>query len=438
MLRIITQLAEGQTELQRIRDRTYDGEIRSQEVAVRDLLESVKHRGNNALLEQAQTLKQSVTLPQWRLSGSEMDAAYQQISRDLLEAIRLACQKLEAFHQQRLPKSWVQFADDEVVVGKRYTPVGRAALYVAGDRSGRLSRVLMQSIPAKVARVPQIILTTPGDNDGKIAPDILVAAQEAGVHEIYRLGGAGAIAAFAYGTQTIPKVDVIAGTGELEVTLAKKMVQGTVATDTPLESSDLVIIADRKASPTQVAADLLAQAEQDPTAAVLLFALDLSFAQAVQQKVADRLQQHSQGILTEKALAHYGLIVVVDSLTEAAELSNQFAPQYLMLAVADPWSLFEQIRHAGTVFLGYATPKAVGDYLGGSGTILSSAAMVRYASALGVETFLKPSSLIQYSPGALKKLSSTLQLLAQAEGFSTSAEAIRLRSSLKAPNETEF
>ncbi len=428
MLRIITQQAEAYTELQRIRDRTDNGEIRATEATVRDIIEAVKHRGDRALLEASDLAESSpLMLQPLRVSGSELDAAYQKISKELLDAIKFACQSLEDFHRQSLPKSWVQFADDDIVRGKRYTPFFRAGLYLAGGKAA-VSGVLMQAIPAQVAKVPQVSLVTPPTAERQIHPAILVAAQEAGVTEIYRLGGAAAIAALAYGTETITKVDVITGSGDLEVTLAKQIVAGTVALDTPISAADLMIIADEDADPLQITADLLAQAEQAPTAATILLTPDLSLAEAVQQAVQYHLQKSLPGILTEKAIAHYGLIILVNSLETAAELANQFAPQYLALDVAEPWVMVEQIRHADTIFLGKTTPKAIADYLGGSSLILAASGTTRYASAVGVETFMKSSSLIQYSPIALKQVANSLQILAQAEGLAASAEAIRLRN----------
>ncbi|HAC62325.1 MAG TPA: histidinol dehydrogenase [Cyanothece sp. UBA12306] len=424
MLRIITHSTEVQAELQRIRHRTYDDEIHKQEVIVRKILETVKQRGDLAFIED---LELPLTKQKLRVSGSELDAAYQQISKGLLDGIQLVCQQLQSFHQQRLPKSWVKFEEDDVVIAKRYAPLNCAGLYIAGDRSSHISRVLMQAIPAQIAQVPRIVLVTPCDHNQKVDPEILVAAQEAGVHEIYRLGGAAAIAALAYGTETVPKVDVITGTGDLEVTLAKKMVYGTVAIDTPLQASDLMIIADYYSNPIQIAADLLAQVEQDPTTTIVLLTPDFGLAETVQEQILEQLQQYSPSILTEKAIAHYGLIIVVDSLEQAVTIANQFVPQYLMVDIAQPWDFVEKIRRAGTIMIGSATPKAITDYLGNSEVILPTGGMVRSASSLGVETFLKKSNLIQYSPKALKKLSDTLQLLAEAEGLSANAEAVRIR-----------
>jgi histidinol dehydrogenase len=428
MLRIITEQAEAQTELRRIGDRTHDDEIRAKEALVRDILEAVKRQGDRALLDYAdKPVQQSLELQQLRLSGSELDAAYQQIPKELLDAIRLSCRKLEEFYRQRVPKSWVQFGEDDVVWGKRYIPVERAGLYVPADKPPCLSTVLMQAIPAKAVNVKQIIMVTPPDTEGKIDPKILVAAQEAGVTEIYRIGGAQAIAALAYGTETIPKVETITGPGDIYVTIAKKMVYGTVGIDFPAGVSDLMIIAEGEANPIQIAADLLAQAEQDTSAAAILLTSDRQLAELVQEQVNQQLQRHPQRIFVEKAIAHYGLIVVVNNLEEAAEFANRFAPQYLALQVSDPWDLSQKIRHAGAIFLGNSTPKVVGHYLGSSSSILPTSRTARYTSTVGVETFVKQASLLEYSPAALKKISSALQILSEAEGLPAATDSIRLR-----------
>lgn len=428
MLRIITRQTEAQAELQRITERTHNDDIQPTEQIVREIVSTVKEKGDRALIDYTEKFdRQNLTVDLLRVSGSELDAAYQQISQDLLHAIQLACQKIEAFHRQRIPQSWVQFDEDDVVLGKRYTPVDRAGLYIPGGRAAYPSTVLMNAIPAKVAKVPRIIMVTPPGLNLKIEPAVLVAAQEAGIEEIYRIGGAQAIAALAYGTETIPKVDVITGPGNIYVTLAKKMVYGTVGIDSLAGPSEVLIIADEFANPIHVAADLLAQAEHDPMAAAILLTTDASLAERVQKQVSLQLENHPRKILTEKAIAHYGLIVVVESLSVAAELSNLFAPEHLELEVEDPWTLIEQIRHAGAIFLGNSTPEAVGDYLAGPNHTLPTSGAARYASALGVETFMKHSSLIQYSPTALKKMASTIQILAQAEGLPSHADSVKLR-----------
>ena len=429
MLRIITQQTEAQTELRRICERTSQDQIVHKEGTVREVLQAVKRQGDKALLHYTEEFDQlSLSPEQLLVSTSELDAAYQQVSKELLDAIQLASKQIEAFHRQRLPKSWVQFGDDDVVLGKRYTPVDRAGIYVPGGTASYPSTVLMNAIPAKVAKVPRIIMVTPPGREKKINPAVLVAAQEAGIQEIYRVGGAQAIAALAYGTQTIPKVDVITGPGNIYVTLAKKLVYGMVGIDSLAGPSEVLVIADQAANPVYVAADLLAQAEHDSMAAAILLTTDFQLAKQVQTQVEQQLVNHPRRLLTEKAIAHYGLIVVVDSLDIAAELSNQFAPEHLELEVAEPWDLLEKIRHAGAIFLGSSTPEAVGDYLAGPNHTLPTSGAARYASALGVETFMKHSSLIQYSSRALNKVAVAIQVLAQAEGLPSHAESVRLRT----------
>ena len=426
MLRIITQRTEARTELRRICDRTHDDQVFHKEATVREVLQAVKRQGDRALLHYTAEFDQQVLKPEeLRVSGSELDAAYQQVSKELLNAIRLACQRIEAFHRQRIPKSWVQFGEDDIVLGKRYTPVDRAGLYVPGGRAAYPSTVLMNAIPAKVAQVPRIVMVTPPGPEKAVNPAVLVAAQEAGIQEIYRIGGAQAIAALAFGTETIPKVDVITGPGNIYVTLAKKLVYGTVGIDSLAGPSEVLIIADEAANPAYVAADMLAQAEHDPMAAAILITTDGSLALKVVAEVEQQLIDHPRRTLTEKAIAHYGLIVVVDSLETAAELSNEFAPEHLELEVADPWSLVEKIRHAGAIFLGSSTPEAVGDYLAGPNHTLPTSGSARYASALGVETFMKHSSLIQYTPTALHKVADAIDVLATAEGLPSHAESVR-------------
>lgn len=428
MLRIITQQADVKAEVQRICDRTHDEQVLHKEATVREVLQAVKRQGDKAVLHYTAEFDHQTLKPEeLRVTGSELDAAYQQVSQELLEAIRLACRQIEDFHRQRVPKSWVQFGDDDIVLGKRYTPVDKAGLYVPGGRAAYPSTVLMNAIPAKVAGVPRVVMVTPPGPGGAINPAVLVAAQEAGLQEIYRVGGAQAIAALAYGTETIPKVNVITGPGNIYVTLAKKLVYGTVGIDSLAGPSEVLIIADETANPVHVAADLLAQAEHDPMAAAILLTTDTALAKNVQVAVERQLIDHPRRTLTEKAIAHYGLIVVVESLEAAAEISNEFAPEHLELEVEDPWAILPLIRHAGAIFLGYSTPEAVGDYLAGPNHTLPTSGAARYASALGVETFLKHSSIIQYTQTALEKVAGAIDALATAEGLPSHADSVRRR-----------
>lgn len=428
MLRIITQQADVRAELQRICDRTHDEHVLHKEATVREVLQAVKRQGDKAVLHYtAEFDNQNLKPEELRVTGSELDAAYQQVSQELIAAIRLASQQIEAFHRQRVPKNWVHFGDDDVVLGKRYTPVDRAGLYVPAGRAAYPSTVLMSAIPAKVAGVPRMVMVTPPGTGKAINSAVLVAAQEVGIQEIYRVGGAQAIAALAYGTETIPKVNVIAGPGNIYVTLAKKLVYGNVGIDCLAGPSEVLIIADETANPVYVAADLLAPAEHDPMAAAILLTTDAALAKNVQVAVERQLVDHPRRIDTEKAIAHYGLIVIVESLEAAAEFSNDFAPQHLELEIQDPWGLLPQIRHAGAIFLGDSTPEAVGHYLAGPNHTLPTSGAARYASALGVETFLKHSSIIQYSQTALQKVAGTIDILATVEGLPSHADSVRRR-----------
>lgn len=427
MLRIIQDWDQAKSELLRIADRS-NADVAVQEQAVREIVAAVRQHGDAALVDYTQRFDgQPLTVELLRVPGAELDAAYQQISPELLQAIRLAGQRIEAFHRQRLPQSWVKFDDRGVVLGKRYTPVDRAGIYVPGGRAAYPSTVLMNAIPAKVAQVPRIVMVTPPGPELKMNPAVLVAAQEAGIEEIYRVGGAQAIAALAYGTVTIPKVDVITGPGNIYVTLAKKLVYGQVGIDSLAGPSEVLVIADGDANPVHVAVDLLAQAEHDPMAAAILVTDSEALALAVQREVTRQLENHPRQTLTEKAIAHYGVGVVVANLSQAAELSNLFAPEHLELEIADPWSLVNEIRHAGAIFLGRSTPEAVGDYLAGPNHTLPTSGAARYASPLGVETFMKHSSLIEYSPEALAELGPAIQTLAEAEGLPSHRDSVAFR-----------
>ncbi|MEO0946536.1 MAG: histidinol dehydrogenase [Cyanobacteria bacterium J06641_5] len=428
MLRVISRVEPARLELRRISGRTHSEELLPTEMRVREIVDAVRLGGDRALLEfTAKFDGLELCGDRLQVSGSELDAAYQKTTKELIDAIQLACRNVEAFHRERVPKSWVQFQENAVVLGKQYRPVDRAGLYVPGGRGAYPSTVVMNAIPARVAGVQRIVMVTPPGQDGQISPAVLVAAQEAGIEEIYRVGGAQAIAALAYGTETIPTVDVITGPGNIYVTLAKKTVYGRVGIDSLAGPSEVLVIADGGARPAHVAADLLAQAEHDPLAAAILLTPEPELAEGVRKAVIEQLENHPRRLLTEKAIANYGLIVVVESLEEAVELSNEFAPEHLELEVAEPWDLLAGIRHAGAIFLGYSTPEAVGDYLAGPNHTLPTSGAARYASALGVETFMKHSSLIEYSESALGKVAGAIDALAVAEGLHSHAESVRLR-----------
>lgn len=428
MLRILNCLDDIRSELRRICDRIHDDQVIHKEATVQQILQTVQRQKDLALIHYTAEFDHvELTVDSLRVSGAELDAAYQQVSKELLDAIRIAHQQIQAFHEQRIPKNWVQFPAAGVILGKRYTPVDAAGLYIPGGRAAYPSTVLMNAIPAKVAGVRRIVIVTPPGVNRAINPAILVAAQEAGVDEIYRVGGAQAIAAMAYGTETIAPVDLITGPGNIYVTLAKKLVFGTVGIDSLAGPSEVLVIADETAHPGHLAADLLAQAEHDPLAASILLTTNAALAQKVTREVLHQLEYHPRREPTEKSIAHFGLVGVVDSLEVAAELSNEFAPEHLELQIAAPWDLLDQIRHAGAIFLGRSTPEAVGDYLAGPNHTLPTSGAARYASPLSVETFLKHSSLIEYSPAALIKMAPAIMTLAEAEGLPAHGDSVRLR-----------
>lgn len=428
MLRIINQLGDAKAELKRICDRTHDEQVAQKEATVREIVEAVRERGDEALLHYTEKFdQQTLSAATLKVDGARLDAAYQQVSPDLLKAIQKACQNIEAFHRQRLPKNWVTFEENGVVLGKRYAAVEKAGIYVPGGRASYPSTVMMNAIPAKVAGVSRIVMVTPIGESGALSPAVLVAAQEAGVEEIYQVGGAQAIAAMAYGTHTIPKVDVITGPGNIYVTLAKKQVYGTVGIDSLAGPSEVLVIADGSANPVHVATDLLAQAEHDPMAAAVLITTDETLAKAVATEVDQQLAVHPRQTLTEKAIAHYGVAIVVPDLETAAQLSDLFAPEHLELEVEDPWELLPSIHQAGAIFLGHDTPEAVGDYLAGPNHTLPTSGAARYASPLSTETFMKHTSLVQYTRSALEAVATDIDVLTKAEGLPSHGDSVRLR-----------
>ncbi|NJK34236.1 MAG: histidinol dehydrogenase [Oscillatoriales cyanobacterium SM2_2_1] len=429
MLRIITQRMEAESELRRISNRMFDDQVFHKEATVTEVLQAVRRQGDEAVVRYTTEFDQvDLTPSEFRVSGAELDAAFQQVKGDLLRAIELAHSRIVEFHQKQLPQSWVSFDDQrDVVLGKRYTPVDAAGIYVPGGKASYPSTVLMNAVPAIVAGVKRVVMVTPPGREKMLNPAILVAAQVAGVEEIYRVGGAQAIAALAFGTTTIPPVNIITGPGNIYVTLAKKQVFGHVGIDSLAGPSEVLVIADETAHPRFVAADLLAQAEHDSLAAAILITTSSRLAQEVNEEVMRQIEHHPRRILTEKAIANYGASIIVANLTEAADLSNQFAPEHLQLEIEEPWELLSQIRHAGAIFCGHFTPEAVGDYLAGPNHTLPTSGAARYASPLSTETFMKHSSIVQYGAAALAEVSEAIALLTDAEGLPSHGNSVRLR-----------
>jgi histidinol dehydrogenase len=426
MLRIINQLAEAQQELDRIRSRHQDDQIVHREATVREIIQTVQRQGDSALLQYtAEYDCPNLSIEKLRVDGAELDIAYQQVAPNLLQAMQIAAEQLTTFHRLHRPKSWVHFAQHEAVFGRQYRPVESAGLYIPRGRMGYPSTVLMNAIPAQVAGVERLVMVTPPNADGSVPAAVLVAAQVAGISEIYRVGGAHSIAALAYGTATIPKVDLIAGPGNSYVILAKQLVSSVVAIDTVTSAPELIIIADEGANAAPIAADMLAQAERDVLAAAILITTDRSLAEQVQFMISDRLAKHPHGLLVEKAIAHHGAIILVDKLSQAIELSNRFAPAQLLLWVTDPWEMSGRCRHAGAIFLGGYSPAS--SALVGPSSTLPTSGTARFSSGLSVETFMKHSNLIEYSTTALSHVASAIGELAQAEGLTLADDTIRLR-----------
>ena len=412
--------------LEAIAARTEGGAMREEQEKVAAILERVRLEGDPALMELTERFD-GVRPDPLRIPEARLAQAWQETSAPLRQALELAHQRIETFHRQQVPADLAVTGPHGETLGRRWRPVERAGLYVPGGRAAYPSTVLMNAVPARVAGVERIVMVTPPGPGGEPDRAVLAAAHLAGVREVYRVGGAQAIAALAHGTATIPKVDVISGPGNLWVTLAKKAVYGLVGIDSLAGPSEVLVIADHTAVPEQVAADLLAQAEHDPLAAAILITTSAALASAVPAALEGQLRHHPRAAIVRRALNDWGLIVLCDNLTEAAALSDRFAPEHLELLVEDPELLAERIRHAGAIFLGPHSPEAVGDYLAGPNHTLPTCGTARFAGALCVETFLRHTSLIHFNRQALEATGAAVVALAESEGLHSHAESVRRR-----------
>jgi histidinol dehydrogenase len=412
--------------LEAIAERTGSGQSREAAERVDAILEQVRSQGDAALMELTERFD-GVRPDPLRVPSAELAAAWAATPTDLQEALQLAHRRIVDFHQRQKPADLQVTGVHGERLGRRWRPVERAGLYVPGGRASYPSTVLMNAVPARVAGVQRLVMVTPPGPDGRVNQTVLAAAHLAGVEEIYRVGGAQAIAALAYGTESIPRVDVITGPGNLYVTLAKKAVSGRVSIDSLAGPSEVLVIADHSANAEHVAADLLAQAEHDPLAAAILLTTSAELAAAVPAAIEAQLTGHPRAAITRQALNDWGLIVVCDSLDQAARLSDRFAPEHLELQVERPEPLAEQIQHAGAIFMGAWTPEAVGDYLAGPNHTLPTSGTARFAGALCVETFLRHTSLIQFNRQALEATGGAVATLADSEGLHSHGESVRLR-----------
>ncbi|WP_250398116.1 histidinol dehydrogenase [Synechococcus sp. MU1651] len=427
-LRIVRDLDRAQKELKRLSSRTTQTQQGEARERVEAILTAVRDRGDAAIADFTERFDGFRPDPM-AVSPEALEQAWTSLPTNLRDALELAHRRITDFHQRQRPADLAVTGPHGERLGRRWRPVERAGLYVPGGRAAYPSTVLMNAVPARVAGVKDVVICSPAGRDGAVNPVVLAAAHLAGVKTVFRLGGAQAVAAMAYGSDSVPKVDVISGPGNLYVTLAKQAVYGQVAIDSLAGPSEVLVIADHSAKPDQVAADLLAQAEHDPLAAAVLITTDPALADGINAAVAEQLADHPRQEICEAALRDWGLVVVCDDLESCARLSDSFAPEHLELLLERPEPLADRIQNAGAIFLGPWSPEAVGDYLAGPNHTLPTCGAARFSGALSVETFMRHTSLIGFNRAALEATGSAVQELATSEGLHSHAESVRRRLS---------
>lgn len=425
-LDVLKDLDAAAARLERIAGRTSGDASLEASARVEAILEQVKRQGDHALLELSERFD-GIRPDPLRLPREELARAWKECPSDLRSALELAHRRILDFHQRQKPSDLSVTGVHGEKLGRRWRPVAKAGLYIPGGRASYPSTVLMNAVPARVAGVKHVVMVTPPGPQGQPDPTVLAAAHLAGVEEVYRVGGAQAIGALAYGTESIPRVDVISGPGNLYVTLAKKAVYGQVAIDSLAGPSEVLVIADQSADPDHVAADLLAQAEHDPMAAAILLTTSAALAESVPRALEQQLRHHPRAELCREALEAWGLIVVCPSLEDAARLSDHFAPEHLELLVERPEPLAGRIENAGAIFIGAWSPEAVGDYLAGPNHTLPTSGTARFSGALSVETFMRHTSLIAFNRQALEATGPAVITLAESEGLHSHADSVRRR-----------
>lgn len=398
------------------------------ESAVAEIIETVKKGGDEALFSYTEKFDHcKMDATHIRVTREEIDEAYQKVDADFVEVMKKSAANIRAFHEKQLRNSWFDPKPDGTILGMKILPIAIAGVYVPGGKAAYPSSVLMNVLPAKVAGVERIIMTTPPGADGKVNPGTLVAAHIAGVDEIYKVGGAQAIAAMAFGTQSIPKVDKITGPGNIFVALAKKACFGYVSIDSIAGPSEILVIADETANPRYVAADLLSQAEHDELASAILITTSKTLADQVSVEVDRFVANLSRREIIEKSLNNYGYILLVDSLDEAADTANEIASEHLEILTKDPFAMMTKIRNAGAIFLGEYSSEPLGDYFAGPNHVLPTNGTARFFSPLNVDDFLKKTSIISYSRPALEKIHQDIECFAENEGLTAHANSIRVR-----------
>ncbi len=401
-----------------------------QNETVKQIVATIKKEGDAALLRYTEQFDRTVlTAAELRVTPEELQAAYSQVEDSFVTAIRAAAVNIRAFHARQKRSSWMDLQPDGTILGQIIRPLKRVGVYVPGGTAAYPSSVLMNVIPAQIAGVPEIVMVTPPATGGKagIDPYILVAAAEAGVNEIYRVGGARAVAALAFGTESIAPVDKICGPGNIYVALAKREVYGAVDIDSIAGPSEIVVLADDTAEPAYVAADLLSQAEHDTMASAILVTPSQSLADSVAAEVERQLRYLPREAVARASVENHGAIIVTESLQEGIEVVNRLAPEHLEVVAADPMGLLGSIENAGAIFLGPYSSEPVGDYFAGPNHIIPTNGTARFASPVDVDDFIKKSSLIYYSKEALLRDGETIMELARREGLEGHARAIQIR-----------
>ncbi|MBX5490207.1 MAG: histidinol dehydrogenase [Chloroflexi bacterium] len=407
----------------RIRE-VFGAELTAEQVVAR-VLHDVRAEGDAAVRRYTAAFD-GAEVSAFRVSEAEVEAAVAAASPALVEALEVAARQLRAFHARAQRRSWVEF-QGEGALGQLIRPLGRVAVYAPGGRAPYPSSVVHAVVPARVAGVREVVVATPPRPDGSVTPSILVAARVAGADAVYRVGGAQAIAALAYGTEQIPRVDKIVGPGNLFVVLAKRAVYGVVGTDGLPGPTETVVVADDSAAPRALAADLLAQAEHDPLAQSILLCTHRPTAERALGELAELLTAAPRREVAEQALAGRGAVVLVDSVAEALAFANEYAPEHLCLCVRDPWRYLGLVRNAGGVFVGEHSVEALGDYTAGPSHIMPTSGAARFASPVGIDDFVKVTSVFAFGPDDLARLGPPAIALAEAEGLHAHAAAIRLR-----------
>lgn len=393
---------------------------------VLNIIKNVQHKGDKALFQYAQKFDR-VTLDHLIVETEEFEEAEQLVNDEFKKAIEVAANNIREFHQHQVENSWFFHKENGITLGQQVTPMDRVGIYIPGGKAAYPSTVLMNVIPAKLAGVPEIFIATPPQEDGKINPHVLYTAKFVGVNRIYKMGGAQAIAAFAYGTETVPKVNKIVGPGNDFVARAKKWVFGDVAIDMIAGPSEICVVADETAPAHYVAADLLSQAEHDEAATSICITTSKELAQNIANEVERQLKQLPREKIARTSIEQNGKIVVTENLEQAFQLVNEIAPEHLQLMLQNALEYIEQVKHAGAIFIGNYSPEPLGDYVAGPNHTLPTSGTAKFASPLGVYDFMKKSSIIHYSESALQKEAQYIETLANMEGLEAHANSISIR-----------